>query len=253
MKSINDISLEFKNCDTDQLDFFIGTYSKDSRKGVITLVNKAEKLKTEYKKELQRIEKMSVYENTFYNAGKTCIAGLDEVGRGPLAGPVVTSAVILPKNAIILNINDSKKLPEPKRSLIYDYITKIAIDIQVSIIDNNIIDEINILQATIKSMENSINSLKQKPDQLIIDSIALDNINISQLSINKADEKSISVAAASIIAKVTRDRLMQEYHKIYPQYEFYKNKGYGTKQHIEALKKYGPCPIHRKSFIKNMV
>lgn len=256
MKSISEISLELKNCNVfniDELDLFINTYSNDSRKGVFNLINKAKKLKQDYNKELDRIKTMSEYEDFFYKQGKSYIAGVDEVGRGPLAGPVVSSVVILPKNSLIFNINDSKKLSEKKRKLLYDEITKKAIEIQISLVDNDLIDEINILQATIKSMENCINNLKQKPEQIIVDAVTLPNINISQLNINKADEKSISVAAASIIAKVTRDRMMDNYHKIYPQYSFDKNKGYGTKEHIDAIKKYGICPIHRKTFVKNLI
>lgn len=253
MKTISEINVEFTNCSIDTIDKLINYYFQDNRKGVQDIIKRAIKRKENYEKEQLRISQLYEYENVFYKQGKIYIAGVDEVGRGPLAGPVVSAAVILPKNAFLIGVNDSKKLSEKQRKTLFQEINEQAIEIQISMENSNVIDEINILQATIKSMEKAINNFKQKPEQIIVDAVKLPNVNISQLNMNKADEKSISVAAASIIAKVTRDEIMDKYHEIYPEYAFNKNKGYGTKEHIDALKKYGPCPIHRMSFLKNLL
>ena len=183
----------------------------------------------------------------------TYIGGIDEVGRGPLAGPVCAACVILPKDCDILHINDSKKLSEKKRESLYDEIIEKAICFGVGSSNASRIDEINILQATYEAMKNSIADMNPQPDLLLVDAETIPNLSIEQLSIIKGDSKSISIAAASIVAKVVRDRLMVAYDKIFPQYNFASNKGYGSKEHIEAIKKYGPCPIHRRSFIKNFI
>lgn len=190
---------------------------------------------------------MKEFENELYNNGINFIAGIDEVGRGPLVGPVVTAAVILPKDFYDERINDSKKLTEKKRELLYDVIMENALSVGVGMSSPEVIDEINILNATKKAMVEAINNLSIKPEHLLIDAVKLD-IDIPQTSIIKGDAKSQSIASASIIAKVTRDRMMIELDKKYPMYDFKHNKGYGTKKHIEALYKYGPLKEHRKSF-----
>lgn len=190
---------------------------------------------------------MKEFENELYNNGINFIAGIDEVGRGPLVGPVVTAAVILPKDFYDERINDSKKLTEKKRELLYDVIMENALSVGVGMSSPKVIDEINILNATKKAMVEAVNNLSIKPEHLLIDAVKLD-IDIPQTSIIKGDAKSQSIASASIIAKVTRDRMMLELDKKYPMYDFKHNKGYGTKKHIEALYKYGPLKEHRKSF-----
>lgn len=251
-KSINEIKTEFLNTPIIDIYKVINIYNNDQRIGVQNLIKSYKNKLKKYEEELIRIENMKKYEKEAYSQGKTLIAGIDEVGRGPFAGPVVTASVILPKDCNILGINDSKKLSEEKRNELFKLIKEQAIEITINMEDNNVIDEINILQATIKSMTKNVHSFKNKPDYLIVDAVNL-NLNIPCIAMPKADEKSISVAAASIIAKVTRDEYMSQMHLIYPQYKFNINKGYGTKEHIEAIKKYGPCPIHRKSFIKNYI
>lgn len=204
-------------------------------------------------KEKSRLNNLMKYENELYDSDYKLIGGIDEVGRGPLAGPVVAGCVILPKQSFIPDIDDSKKLSEAKRELLSEIIKKKAISYGIGIIDNERIDRINILNSTYEAMKMAIYNLNIKADFLLVDAISIPDIDIAQMSIVKGDAKSISIAAASIIAKVTRDNLMKKYDEIYPQYGFYKNKGYGTKEHIEAIKKYGPCPIHRKTFLKNIL
>ena len=208
---------------------------------------KGEKLEAE----LKRIEALKQYEKEYGHLGYVC--GIDEVGRGPFAGPVVACAVILPKDCNILYINDSKKLSEKRREELYDIIIKEAVAYGIGIKDNNRIDEINILQATYEAMREAINNLSVKPDVLLNDAVTIPGVDIKQVPIIKGDAKSISIGAASIVAKVTRDRMMAEFDEKYPGYEFAKNKGYGTAAHIEGLKKYGPCEIHRRSFIHNYI
>lgn len=190
---------------------------------------------------------MKEFETELYNNGINFIAGIDEVGRGPLVGPVVTAAVILPKDFYAERINDSKKLTEKKRELLYDVIMENAISVGIGISSENVIDEINILNATKRAMLEAVNNLSVKPEHLLIDAVKLDT-DIPQTSIIKGDAKSESIAAASIIAKVTRDRMMIELDKIHPEYDFKHNKGYGTKKHIEAIRKYGIIKEHRKTF-----
>ena len=208
----------------------------------------------DYQLELERIKEISKYENNYYNKGLEYIAGVDEAGRGPLAGPVVAAAVILPKDAVILGINDSKKLSLIKREELFEIINKEALSISIGIIDPQTIDRINILQATFKAMRKAIDGLSIRPDMILVDgNNSITDISIPQKKIIKGDQKSISIAAAAIVAKVTRDRLMDEFHKLYNDYGFNKHKGYGTKEHIEAIKKYGLCPIHRLSFTSNLL
>lgn len=187
------------------------------------------------------------YENHLWERG-LIPAGVDEAGRGPLAGPVVAASVVLSKDNPIEGLNDSKALSPLKRSILYDLISERCLSFAVGIIDNDVIDNINILQATINAMEKSIIALTIKPDLVYIDGNRPTTLDIAQQTIVKGDTKCQSIAAASIIAKVTRDRIMEKMHEKYPQYDFIKHKGYPTKSHYEALKKYGPCPIHRVSF-----
>ena len=194
---------------------------------------------------------MKVYEKEYESHGWIC--GIDEVGRGPLCGPVVASAVILPKDCQILYLNDSKKLSEKKREELYDVIMEQAIAVGVGMATPQRIDEINILQATYEAMRQAISNLNVKPAVLLNDAVTIPEVDIPQIPIIKGDAKSVSIAAASIIAKVTRDRMMVEYDRIYPEYDLASNKGYGTKVHMEALKTVGPCEIHRRTFIKNIV
>lgn len=190
---------------------------------------------------------MKEYENELYNKGINYIAGVDEVGRGPLVGPVVTAAVILPKDFYDERINDSKKITEKKREELFNIIKENAISIGIGISSEDIIDEINILEATKRAMKEAISNLDVTPEHVLIDAVKLD-INIPSTSIIKGDAKSQSIAAASIIAKVTRDHMMYELDKLHPEYDFKSNKGYGTKKHIEAIYKYGPLKEHRKTF-----
>ena len=203
------------------------------------------------KKELDRLEAMSVYEREYAGWGAVC--GIDEAGRGPLAGPVVAGAVILPKDEKILYVNDSKKLSEKKREMLYDEIMSRALAVGVGVVGPERIDEINILQATYEAMRMAVAQLTVPPDILLNDAVTIPDLKVRQVPIVKGDAKSVSIAAASIIAKVTRDRLMREYGQVFPEYEFASNKGYGTKSHIEALKTYGPTPIHRRTFIQHFV
>lgn len=190
---------------------------------------------------------MKEFENELYENGIKYIAGIDEVGRGPLVGPVVTAAVILPREFYDERINDSKKLTEKKRELLYDVIMENAVSVGIGISSEDVIDEINILEATKKAMIEAVNNLSVKPEHLLIDAVKL-NIDIPQTPIIKGDAKSESIAAASIVAKVTRDRMMIELDKEHPEYDFKHNKGYGTKKHIEAIEKYGILKEHRKTF-----
>lgn len=205
-----------------------------------------------FEKEKLRLLGLINYEHKWYDKGLSIIAGIDEAGRGPLAGPVVAGVVVLPKGMLIEGVNDSKKVSEEKREKLYDVIVKEAISWGVGIVDNNNIDEINILNAAKLAMKIAVEQLKPIPEVLLIDAEKIDMPEIAQESIIKGDAKSHSIAAASIIAKVTRDRMMKEYDEKYPYYGFAKHKGYGTAEHIQAIKKYGLCEIHRRSFTKNL-
>lgn len=206
-------------------------------------------------KELERLETMRIYEKEYASCKHIC--GIDEVGRGPLAGPVVAGAVVLPSDVQILYLNDSKKLSERKRELLYDEIMEKALAVGIGMVSPARIDEINILQATYEAMRAAIEEVEKKlgtkPEVLLNDAVTIPEVSIRQMPIVKGDAKSVSIAAASIVAKVTRDRMMVEYDKVLPGYDLASNKGYGTKAHIAALKELGPTPIHRASFIKNFV
>ena len=201
--------------------------------------------------ERERLQQMREYEDIY--AACHAICGIDEAGRGPLAGPVVAGAVILPKDCEILFLNDSKKLSEKRRDALYDEIREKAVAWSVGIVGPDVIDEINILQATYQAMRQAVAGLSVEPDLLLNDAVTIPGIAVDQIPIVKGDAKSVSIAAASIMAKVTRDRMMAEYDIAYPEYGFAKHKGYGTAAHIAAIREFGPCPIHRRSFIKNFV
>lgn len=217
------------------------------------LLEKYYKLKEKHENEITRLQKMLTYENQAIEKGYNYIAGVDEAGRGPLAGPVVAAAVILPKGLIIEGVNDSKKLSELQRERLFEEIKEKALAYGIAAADERCIDEINILNATKKAMKDALNQLKPLPDCILLDAVRLENITTEQVPIIKGDSLSLSIAAASILAKVTRDRMLQEYDNLYPQYGFAGHKGYGTAEHISAIKKFGLCPIHRLSFTRNFI
>lgn len=246
MKSIEDIKKELEKCI--DYDSFASEYKTDERSGVKKLVNTALKKKLAYEKEQQRLYTITEYERKYQAMGIEYIGGIDEAGRGPYAGPVVTACVILPVGCRIEGVNDSKKLSSKKREKLFDIIYERAAAVGIGMADNNEIDELNILQATYRAMRRAVENMSIRPQQLLVDAVTIPDTDIPQEAIIKGDAKSISIGAASIIAKVTRDRLMAEYSKQYPQYGFEKNAGYGTKEHEEAIRKYGLCDIHRRSF-----
>ena len=248
-RKIGQIKEELKAATEAMLPSFIMAYESDERSGVIKLVEQAKKRLQKLEEERKRIWKLQEYERKY--GQYTYICGIDEVGRGPLAGPVVAGAVILPKDCDILYINDSKKLTAAKREELYDEIMEKAVAAGIGMVSPQRIDEINILQATYEAMREAISKLEPAPDILLNDAVTIPGVDIRQVPIIKGDAKSISIGAASIIAKVTRDRMMEEYAKIMPEYGFADNKGYGSAAHIAAIKEYGPTPIHRRTFIKN--
>ena len=248
-EKISEIKKKFEAASENELPSLIKEYETDGRKGVDNLIAAANRKIQALENEMARIDAMLEFERKYGEFRYIC--GIDEAGRGPLAGPVVAGAVILPKDEKILYVNDSKKLSEKKREELYDVIMERAIAVGVGIVDNNRIDEINILNATYEAMKMAINNLSIRPDILLNDAVKIPGVDIAQVPIIKGDAKSLSIAAASIIAKVTRDRIMKKYAKQYPEYGFLDNKGYGAKKHIEALERIGACPIHRKTFIKN--
>ncbi|MGN0307144.1 MAG: ribonuclease HII [Lachnospiraceae bacterium] len=248
---IAEIKKKFLAADWSQLKELIKAYCRDERAGVKAEVDKAEKKLLKLEEEKQRTAALWEYEHLY--SEYTAICGIDEAGRGPLAGPVVAGAVILPKDCGILFINDSKKLSESKREMLYEQIMEQAAAVGVGVVSPQRIDEINILNATYEAMREAISKLAIQPDILLNDAVTIPGISCRQIPIIKGDAKSISIGAASIIAKVTRDRMMVDYSRIFPEYGFASNKGYGSADHIAALKKYGPAPIHRRSFIGNFI
>ncbi len=246
---ISVIKEELQAASYKELPLFISKYETDERSGVAALVKKARKQIDDYEKELLRTEGMKEYEKKYGVYSYIC--GIDEVGRGPLAGPVVAGAVILPRDCDILYLNDSKQLSEKKREELHDLILEKAVATGIGVISPERIDEINILQATYEAMREAVGKLDPAPDLLLNDAVTIPGVEIRQVPIIKGDAKSISIGAASIVAKVTRDRLMEQYADVFPEYDFASNKGYGSAAHIAALKEYGPTPIHRHSFIKN--
>lgn len=251
MEKISGIKQRFADSPIEGLDALIKQYEQDERSGVRAECQRAAKRLAAYEKEKQRTWQMKRFEREYESMGYIC--GIDEVGRGPLAGPVVAGAVILPKDCQILYLNDSKQLSPKKREELYDVIMAEAVSVGLGFVAPKRIDEINILQATYEAMREAIGKLSPKPDVLLNDAVTIPGVAIRQVPIIKGDAQSVSIAAASIVAKVTRDRLMVQYDEVFPEYGFAANKGYGAAAHIEALRKYGPSPIHRRSFIKNLI
>ena len=250
-KSISQIKEEFEQADAAQRAVLYEVYSSDDRAGVKKLVSAYRKNEEALQKERMRLEDMRSFEHKYSTYSLIC--GIDEAGRGPLAGPVVAGAVILPKDCEILYLNDSKKLSPAKREALYEEIMEKAEAVGVGMASPARIDEINILQATYEAMREAVYNLGVTPELLLNDAVTIPDVSIPQVPIIKGDAKSVSIAAASIIAKVTRDRLMVQYDEILPRYGFARHKGYGSKDHIEAIRRLGPTPIHRQTFIKNFV
>ena len=250
MKSITEIKKEFMAASGKEYHVLYDLYGDDPRSGVQKLVEQARKKEAAFQKELQRTEEMKQFEHRYEDLGYLC--GIDEVGRGPLAGPVVACAVILPKDCDILYLNDSKQLTPKKREELYEIILDKAVSVGIGMTGPARIDEINILQATYEAMREAISRLSVIPQLLLNDAVTIPGVQIPQVPIIKGDAKSVSIAAASIVAKVTRDRMMVEYDAVMPEYGFASNKGYGSAAHIAAIKKNGPSPIHRKTFIRNL-
>lgn len=246
-ESIAFIKEQFQAAHIDGLPALISEHLSDERKGVQNIIDKARKRILDYEREELRLWDMQAYERKYAEYSPVC--GVDEAGRGPLAGPVVAGAVILPEDCRIHGIDDSKKLSAKKRDELFDIIKREAIAYGVGIIDHSRIDEINILNATYEAMTMAVNALSVKPGILLNDAVTIKGMSTRQIAIVKGDSKSLSIAAASIIAKVTRDRIMLDYDREYPGYGFAAHKGYGSKDHYEALRELGPCPIHRLSFI----
>lgn len=250
-KSVLQIRQEFENASAEEWDNLINMYCADSRTGVQNLIKKYAKKLEALEQERARLFDMGRYEREYRKYGVIC--GIDEAGRGPLAGPVVAGAVILPEDCEILYLNDSKKLTPAKREVLYNEIMEKALAVGVGMVSPARIDEINILQATYEAMRKAVSELKIKPEVLLNDAVTIPDLDFRQVPIIKGDAKSVSIAAASIIAKVTRDRLMIQYEEILPGYGFAGHKGYGSKEHIEAIRRLGPSPIHRTTFIKNFI
>ena len=249
-KKISAVKEELQAAEETMLPSFISKYGEDGRAGVQNLVRQAKKKLERLEKERARMETLKQYERQYGAAGYVC--GIDEAGRGPLAGPVVAGAAILPKDCGFLGINDSKQLSEKKREELYSVILEEAVAVGIGMASPQRIDEINILMATYEAMRQAIQNLSVVPDILLNDAVCIPQVEIPQVPIIRGDAKSISIGAASILAKVTRDRLMVEYDKIMPEYGFARHKGYGTSEHIEAIRVYGPSSIHRQSFLKNI-
>lgn len=250
-QKISEIKSILDNTETERLPEIIKEFEADERSGVQALVTRANKRYEALCEEKDRIYAMQEFERKYAEYEYVC--GIDEAGRGPLAGPVVAGAVILPKDCDILYINDSKQLSEKKREELYDIIKEKAVAYGIGIVSAERIDEINILQATYEAMRMAISKLGVVPGVLLNDAVKIPEVNMKQVPIIKGDAKSLSIAAASILAKVTRDRMMKEYALIYPEYGFAEHKGYGAKSHTEAIKEFGPSPIHRRTFIKNFI
>lgn len=249
LKSVAEIKNEIEMANS--FEEILARYGNDHRKGVQNLIQKAQRQSEKLKQERERLQQMCVYERKYQSYQAIC--GIDEAGRGPLAGPVVAGAVILPKDCEILYLNDSKKLSEIKREQLYKEIQEKALAWAVGIVSPERIDEINILQATYEAMGEAVGKLTLTPDLLLVDAVHIPDLSQKQVGIVKGDAKSVSIAAASIMAKVTRDHLMIQMDKVYPEYGFASHKGYGSQAHIAAIRQYGPCPIHRQTFIRNFI
>lgn len=253
MQSISEIKEILSSCPMEALPEQLKQFEADSRKGVQTLLTSFRKKYDKHLQELERLEEILTYERGLWEAGYELVAGIDEVGRGPLAGPVVAAAVILPKECKIEGVNDSKKLSAKKREELYDIILEKAVSYGIGIVSNERIDEINILQATYEAMREALSQLKPRADYILADAVTIPMVSTPQKGIVKGDAKSMSIGAASIVAKVYRDRMMEAYEEVYPGYGFASNKGYGAAEHIEGIKKQGITPIHRKTFVKNFL
>ncbi len=251
MMTLQEIDRELQKMPMQGLLAKLGDYASDERAGVQKLVRKYRKKYDDYVRELERLDGMMLYERKYADYGIIC--GIDEAGRGPLAGPVCAAAVILPKDHPILYVNDSKQLSPKKREELYEIIRKEAVAFGIGLASEKVIDEINILQATYQAMREAVRQLDPQPDLSLNDAVTIPELPLRQVPIIRGDAKSCSIAAASILAKVTRDRLMVEYDALYPEYGFRNHKGYGSAEHIQALRKYGPCPIHRESFIRGIM
>lgn len=248
-ETIGAIRAAFASAQPQELPRLAAQYQDDARGAVQALLQQARRRYEAYERERERMHVMLEYERRY--AGRGLLCGIDEAGRGPLAGPVVAGAVILPEDCQILYLNDSKKLTEKKREELYQVLLKEAVAVGVGCASPRRIDEINILQATYEAMREAVAQLPVRPALLLVDAVTIPAVDIPQVPIVKGDAKSASIAAASIIAKVTRDRLMREYDAVYPGYGFAGHKGYGSAEHIRLLREKGPCPIHRRSFLKN--
>lgn len=250
-RKIQEIRTILQAATLEELPVLLKEFETDERAGVQSEITKAKKRIAMYEKEVARTEVMKKYEKEY--ASYKYICGIDEVGRGPLAGPVVACAVILPKDCDLLYLNDSKQLSEKKREELYVKIMEKAVSVGIGVVSPERIDEINILQATYEAMREAVGKLTITPELLLNDAVTIPGLPMKQVPIIKGDAKSISIAAASIVAKVTRDHMMVQYDEIYPEYGFASNKGYGAASHIEAIKAIGPTPIHRRTFIKNFM
>lgn len=253
MQSIREIKEILGSCPMEALPEQLKQFEGDSRKGVQNLLTSFRKKYDKHLQELERLEEILTYERGCWAAGYELVAGIDEVGRGPLAGPVVAAAVILPKECKIEGVNDSKKLSAKKREELYDIILEKAVSYGIGVVSNERIDEINILQATYEAMREALSQLSPKAEYILADAVTIPRISTPQRGIIKGDAKSMSIGAASIVAKVYRDRLMEAFDEVYPGYGFGANKGYGSAEHIEGIKKLGITPIHRKTFVKNFL
>lgn len=251
-KSIAAIKAELLESTGKEREALIALCEQDDRKGVRNLLDALRRQEEALQTERLRLEEMKCFERK-YGERFTAICGIDEAGRGPLAGPVVAGACILPPEEEILYLNDSKKLSEKKREMLFQEIQEKALAWGVGIVSPERIDEINILQATFEAMREAVSQMGVTPDLLLVDAVTIPGVKMKQVGIVKGDARSVSIAAASILAKVTRDRIMVQYDEAYPRYGFAGHKGYGSQGHIAALKEYGPCPIHRRTFIKNFV
>ena len=254
-QTISEINSRYRRIDkTDAglLSSFAASLEGDERSAVQAIAGRARNAVRKLSLERERLENMRSFERMCEKEGYTLICGIDEAGRGPLAGPVVAGAVILPKDCEILGINDSKKLSEKRREELYDEVMEKAVAVGAGVVGSRRIDEINILQADYEAMCEALGKLSIMPQVLLNDAVTIPQVRIPQKNIVHGDAKSISIASASIIAKVTRDRIMAEYDSLFPEYGFARHKGYGTADHYAAIIKYGPCPIHRRSFLKNL-
>ena len=253
MQSISQIKEILGNCSMEELPEQIKQFEEDSRKGVQNTLASFRKKWEKHQQELERLEEILLYERGLWSAGYDLVAGIDEVGRGPLAGPVVAAAVILPKDCKIEGVNDSKKLSAKKREELYDVILEKAVSYGIGVVSNERIDEINILQATYEAMREALSQLKPRAEYILADAVTIPMVSTPQKGIIGGDGKSMSIGAASIVAKVYRDRLMDAYDAAYPGYGFASNKGYGAAEHIAGIKKQGITPIHRKTFLKSLL